>query len=238
MIDPLAKERKNLKSALRKFSDYWLTDASFGLLLLILLFTVFVLPILIEYGHVNPIFVNSVFLFLFFTGIWSSRNRFIVFSTTSLFFLQLGLRLLRFSDTEFEFYLLERVVGILNMMVFIFLNFSLLFRDFEVNVYRVIGAVNVYLSVAILGAFVFEIIYLITGESIAGQMVLQGLDQDFASYIYFSMVSLTTVGFGDLYPTQIMAKMLSVFLSTIGILYPAVVIAKLVGSSALKNKSS
>jgi hypothetical protein len=238
MIDPLAKERKNLKSALRKFSDYWLTDASFGLLLLILLFTVFVLPILIEYGHVNPIFVNSVFLFLFFTGIWSSRNRFIVFFTTSLFFLQLGLRLLRFSDTEFEFYLLERVVGILNMMVFIFLNFSLLFRDFEVNVYRVIGAVNVYLSVAILGAFVFEIIYLITGESIAGQMVLQGLDQDFASYIYFSMVSLTTVGFGDLYPTQIMAKMLSVFLSTIGILYPAVVIAKLVGSSALRNKSS
>lgn len=238
MIHPFAKERKNLKSALRKFSDYWLTDASFGFLLLILLFTVFVLPILIEYGHVNPIFVNSVFLFLFFTGIWSSRNRFIIFFTTSLFFLQLGLRLLRFSDTEFEFYLLERVVGILNMMVFIFLNFSLLFRDFEVNVYRVIGAVNVYLSVAILGAFVFEIIYLITGESIAGQMVLQGLDQDFASYIYFSMVSLTTVGFGDLYPTQIMAKMLSVFLSTIGILYPAVVIAKLVGSSALRNKSS
>jgi hypothetical protein len=238
MIHPFAKERKNLKSALRKFSDYWLTDASFGLLLLILLFTVFVLPILIEYGHVNPIFVNSVFLFLFFTGIWSSRNRFIIFFTTSLFFLQLGLRLLRFSDTEFEFYLLERVVGILNMMVFIFLNFSLLFRDFEVNVYRVIGAVNVYLSVAILGAFVFEIIYLITGESIAGQIVLQGLDQDFASYIYFSMVSLTTVGFGDLYPTQIMAKMLSVFLSTIGILYPAVVIAKLVGSSALRNKSS
>lgn len=238
MIHPFAKERKNLKSALRKFSDYWLTDASFGFLLLILLFTVFVLPILIEYGHVNPIFVNSVFLFLFFTGIWSSRNRFIIFFTTSLFFLQLGLRLLRFSDTEFEFYLLERVVGILNMMVFIFLNFSLLFRDFEVNIYRVIGAVNVYLSVAILGAFVFEIIYLITGESIAGQMVLQGLDQDFASYIYFSMVSLTTVGFGDLYPTQIMAKMLSVFLSTIGILYPAVVIAKLVGSSALRNKSS
>jgi hypothetical protein len=238
MIHPFAKERKNLKSALRKFSDYWLTDASFGFLLLILLFTVFVLPILIEYGHVNPIFVNSVFLFLFFTGIWSSRNRFIIFFTTSLFFLQLGLRLLRFSDTEFEFYLLERVVGILNMMVFIFLNFSLLFRDFEVNIYRVIGAVNVYLSVAILGAFVFEIIYLITGESIAGQMFLQGLDEDFASYIYFSLVSLTTVGFGDLYPTQIMAKMLSVFLSTIGILYPAVVIAKLVASSALRNKSS
>jgi hypothetical protein len=49
-------------------------------------------------------------------------------------------------------------------------------------------------------------------------------------------VSLTTVGFGDLYPVQIMAKMLSVFLSTIGILYPAVVIAKLVASSGHGQK--
>jgi len=57
------------------------------------------------------------------------------------------------------------------------------------------------------------------------------LDDDFAEYIYFSMVSLTTVGFGDLYPINIMSKMLSVFLSTVGILYPAVVIAKLVGES-------
>lgn len=148
--------------------------------------------------------------------------------TTVLFLTQLGLRLLRFSDFDFEFYLAERIVGILNMMVFIFLNISLLFRDHEVNVYRIIGAVNVYLLVAILGSLLFEIIYLTTGTGIGGDVVLEGIDKDFALYIYFSLVSLTTVGFGDLYPIQIMAKMLSVLLSTIGILYPAVVIARLV----------
>ncbi|REG92636.1 potassium channel family protein [Algoriphagus antarcticus] len=227
------KRGRQVKYAFKSFKDYWLTDASFAVLLLILLFTVFVLPILIEYGHVHALFVNTVFLFLFFTGIWSSRNRFLVVLTTVLFVTQLGLRILRFSNYDFEFYLAERIVGILNMMVFIYLNIRLLFRNYEVNIYRVIGAVNVYLLVAILGAFVFEIIYLTTGSGIGGDVVLEGIDKDFALYIYFSLVSLTTVGFGDLYPIQVMSKMLSVFLSTIGILYPAVVIARLV--SAGKN---
>lgn len=231
MIDQAARKAKPVRRVFKHFTDYWLTDASFGVLLLILVFTVFVLPILIEYENVHFIFVNTVFLFMFFTGIWSSRERFLVFLTSGLFFTQLGLRLLRFSELDFEFYLSERIVGILNMLVFIFLNIRLLFRDREVNIYRIIGAINVYLLVAILGAFLFEIIHLMTGSGIAGVGNLQGIDEDYAQYIYFSLVSLTTVGFGDLYPTQIMAKMLSVFLSTIGILYPAVVIARLVGTS-------
>ncbi|WP_296697844.1 potassium channel family protein [Algoriphagus sp.] len=225
------RKGKPVQKAFKNFTEYWLTDASFGVLLLILLFTVFILPILIEYEHVHIVFVNAVFLFLFFTGIWSSREKVLIFLTSGLFFTQLGLRLLRFSDFDFEFYLSERLVGILNMLVFIFLNIRLLFRDMEINIYRVIGAINVYLLVAILGAFVFEIIQLITGTGIAGATDLKGVDEDYPQYIYFSLVSLTTVGFGDMYPTHIMAKMLSVFLSTVGILYPAVVIARLVGAN-------
>ena len=230
-----SKETNNFKTALKSFTDYWLTDASFAILLLLLVFIVFVLPILIEYGHVQSVFVNTVFLFLFFTGIWSSKNNLLIFVTSILFFTQLGLRILRFSDLDFQFYLSERIVGILNMMVFILLNIKLLFRDSEINIYRVVGAINVYLLMAILGAFVFEIIHLMTGASISGSPNLAGLDEDYPYYIYFSLVSLTTVGFGDLYPVQVMAKMLSVFLSTIGILYPAVVIAKLVSGSHPKN---
>jgi hypothetical protein len=82
-----------------------------------------------------------------------------------------------------------------------------------------------------MGAFALEIIQITTGHSISGDESLSGQDQDFVTYIYFSLVSLTTVGFGDFVPTQIAAKMLAVFLSTIGILYPAVVIAKLVGTA-------
>jgi hypothetical protein len=220
-----------VKNAYDKLKAYWLSDASFSLLLVILIFTVFILPILISYQKVDAIFVNLVFLFMFFTGIWSSRQKSLIVITSILFTVQLGLRLLRFSDLPAEFYLEERIVVLINLVVFIILNIKLLFRNSEVSVYRVIGAVNVYLLVAVMGAFALEIIQITTGHSISGDESLAGQDQDFVTYIYFSLVSLTTVGFGDFVPTQIAAKMLAVFLSTIGILYPAVVIAKLVGTA-------
>lgn len=227
----------HVRKVLKRITDYWLNDASFVVLLVALIFTVFVLPILIDYGHVNMLFVNLVFIFLFFTGIWASDNKLLISLTTLLFFTQLVLRILRFSDLPVEFYFLERIVGLLNMVVFIFLNIRLLFRNYEINLYRIIGAINVYLLMAILGAFALEVIQISIGSSISGiskdvpVKELTGVDQDFSTYIYFSLVSLTTVGFGDYTPVNIMSKMLSVMLSTTGILYPAVVIAKLVGSS-------
>lgn len=57
----------------------------------------------------------------------------------------------------------------------------------------------------------------------------------FGDFMYFSLVSLSTVGFGDVHPSNTLAKMLSSFLSVLGILYPAVVIAKLVSYASKKT---
>ncbi|PZV83827.1 ion channel [Algoriphagus aquaeductus] len=229
--------KAQLQNLIRHINEYWLTDASFVVLLVTLIFTVFFLPVLIEFGQMDVFFVNLVFLFLFFTGIWSSANTFLMVLTSLLFVAQLVLRLLRFSSLPVEFYLAERVVGLANMMVFIFLNIRLLFRNDEINLYRVIGAINVYLLLAVLGAFAFEIVNLLLGDSISGLHEFSGLDQDFSVYIYFSLVSLTTVGFGDYIPVNVVSKMISVFLSAVGILYPAIVISKLVGSSVQRKQS-
>ncbi|MFN3996502.1 potassium channel family protein [Algoriphagus sp.] len=219
-----------MKNLIDKITENWLTEVSIISLLISLIFTVFILPILIELGHVNFVFVNAVFVFLFFVGIWSSDTKLLVFFTSILFLVQLSLRIIRFSDLPIDFYLAERIIGLLNMAAFIFLNIRLLFKDHESNTYRIMGAVNVYLLVAIYGAFGFEVIQLIMGDSISDTVELSGVDSDFSTYIYFSMVSVTTVGFGDFVPVNIASKMLSVFLSMVGILYPAIVIARLIGA--------
>lgn len=224
-----------MKSLVEKIIENWLTEISIIALLISLIFTVFFLPILIELGHVNFFFVNAVFVFLFFVGIWSSDTRLLVFFTSFLFLVQLSLRILRLSDLPINFYLAERIIGLLNMSAFIFLNIRLLFKDHESNIYRIMGAVNVYLLVAIYGAFGFEVIQLVMGDSISDIVELSGVDSDFSTYIYFSMVSVTTVGFGDFVPVNIVSKMLSVFLSMVGILYPAIVIARLVSSPGVKK---
>ena len=230
--------RAQVKKVAGHINDYLVNDLSFVALLFILIFIVFVLPVLIELGHLDMFFVNLVFIFLFFTGIWSCNNRFLVVLTSFLFIAQVTLKLLRIGEIQQDIYLFERVVGILNMGVFIFLNIRLLFRNQEVNLYRIIGAINVYLLVAITGAFGFEIIHLTVGTSIENlnqslsSRPISGVEEDFAGHLYFSLVSLTTVGFGDYTPVNILSKMLAVFLSTIGILYPAVVIARLVGADS------
>ena len=87
--------RAQVKKVAGHINAYLVNDLSFVVLLLVLLFIVFILPVLIEYGHLDMFFVNLVFIFLFFTGIWSCNNRFLVLLTSSLFIAQVTLKLLR-----------------------------------------------------------------------------------------------------------------------------------------------
>lgn len=201
-----------------------------------LVFTVFIMPVLLVGGVVDILFLNILFLTLYFIGIFSSEDKWNIYISSFLFFAHLILLMIRFDDTPKQYYLLERLVGLVNMSLFIFINVRLLFRNAERNIFRVIGAVNVYLLFALMGAFAFEILKIQTGKSIAGNISLQNNDTDYAVYIYYSLVSLTTVGYGDIYPDGMASRMLSVLLSAVGILYPAVVIARLVTNNIVSSK--
>lgn len=220
---------------LKKAKNYWVSDTSFVTLLAMLLFTVFILPVMIDREGDSTIFLNIMFILLFIVGIFSAMERGFLIASISMVTIHFLLRLIRFTDNPYEFYLLERIVIILNLILLGVINVRLLFRDQEVNTYRVIGAVNVYLLVALAGAFGYEVIQLLTGNSIGGEIKISGMDVDFGDYMYFSLVSISTVGFGELYPVHMSSKMLSVFLSALGILYPAVVIAKLVSFATEKK---
>ena len=127
------------------------------------------------------------------------------------------------------------LVQFANGLIFIFINLRLLFRDQIVNTYRIVGAVNVYLLLALVGALALEVIHAATGASIGGNVVLSGKDGDYVHFIYFSLASLTTVGFGDIYAVSTFARMLATFLSTLGVLFPAIVIARLVGLASSRS---
>lgn len=222
---------------LKKTKNYWISDASFLSLFLMLLATVFLLPVMIANEEDSTVFLNLMFVVLFFVGVFSSKEKaFLVFSV-SLLSIHIVLKLIRFGDNPYEFYLLERIVILFNLLLFVIINFRLLFRDDQVNLYRVIGAVNVYLLVALIGAIGFEIVQLTHGQSIGGSVEFGDNERDYIHYMY-SLVCITTVGFGDIFPINMPTKMLSVFLSALGILYPAVVIARLVSSAGVAKKNS
>jgi len=224
-------------NAVKAFRSYWLRDVSFVSLLIILIFVVFILPVLMDKDVESMVLFNIVLISIFFVGIWSAQNSFELILSAALFMIHLILKIIRFSDNEWEFKVFENVVASLNTMVFIFINFRLLFRNQQFNFQRVLGAVNVYLLIAMLGAFGYELVNLLEGSSIEGNIELYENERDFSNYIYFSLVSLTTVGYGDIFPANQISRMISVFLSAIGILFPAIVIARLVSSVGNENKA-
>lgn len=215
----------------QQFRSYWIRDASFVALFFMLLFTVFMLPVIIGNTAEGVLLLDIMLLVLFFTGIWSAQRRGLIVVSSVLFIIHLVLKMVRYADIPHEYEIEERLVACLNLLVFAYINISLLFRDGKVNFERIIGAVNVYLLLALLGAFVYELLAAYTGKQVLeGNLTLTGTASDYSHYAYFSLVSLTTVGFGDIYPATQAARLVSVFLSTVGILYPAVVIARLVSA--------
>jgi hypothetical protein len=224
-----------MRNLLRNFQAYWLADASFVTLLVMLITAVFVLPVVMESSGRGVLLFNILLLGVFLSGIFSTRSVPLMSVSAILFGIHLTLRLIRYGENPYSFFVLENVIGIANAMVFIFINLRLLFRDQIVNAYRIVGAVNVYLLLALMGALTLEVIHAATGVSLGGNVVLSGTDDDDVHFIYFSLVSLTTVGYGDIYAVSTTARMLATFLSTLGVLFPAIVIARLVGLASSRS---
>jgi hypothetical protein len=224
-----------MRDLLRKFQAYWLADASFVTLLVVLICAVFVLPVVMEITDHGVLLFNTLLLGVFFSGIFSTRNVGLIVLSSVLFGIHLALRLIRFGENPYSFFVLENIIGIANALVFIFINLQLLFRDQIVNSYRIIGAVNVYLLMALMGALALEVVHAATGASLGGNVELTGTDKDYVYFIYFSLTSLTTVGFGDIFAVNTAARMMSTLLSTLGVLFPAIVIARLVGLASAKG---
>src|SRR5512139_3574284 len=209
-----------MRNLIRNLQSYWLADASFITLLIMLIAAVFVLPVIMEVSSHGVLLFNILLLSVFFSGIFSTRSVGLISLSATLFSIHLTLRLIRFGDNPYSFFVLENVVGIANALVFILINLRLLLRDKSVNTYRIVGAVNVYLLFALMGALALEVIHATTGASIGGNDVLSGAEDDYVHFIYFSLTSLTTVGFGDIHAVNAPAKMLATFLSTVGMLFP------------------
>jgi len=108
-----------------------------------------------------------------------------------------------------------------------------LFRQPHVSLGELSAAVGCYLLLAINGAFLFAIIdYLIPGSFIAlgaGIPLPAGPLPHFSNYLYFSLTSLTTLGYGDIVPVSPPARVFSSLESAIGQIYLTVLVARLVG---------
>jgi len=138
--------------------------------------------------------------------------------------------------------ILNWISKILNILFFIYIvaNFiSIIARSKTVNTKVILESINGYL---LLG-FVFSL--LITIAMLYDPMAFKFPEEtilydhqvnNFSNYMYYGLVTLSTLGYGDILPTLPFSKSLATLTSITGQLYIAIIIAMLVGKYAGQKK--
>lgn len=91
---------------------------------------------------------------------------------------------------------------------------------------KLLTAINFYLLTGI----TFSYIYLLVNLFTPGAFDLASQDiSDWPDYLYFSFVTLTTLGYGDILPLSPLAQSLVSLEAIVGVLSPTVMIARFVG---------
>lgn len=101
-------------------------------------------------------------------------------------------------------------------------------REFErVNLQAVLGLLTVYLLLGLLFSYGFLLVGSMTGEFFSSG------ERRAASYVYFSYITLATVGYGDLTPVAGLPRALAVLEALVGQLYLVSVVALAIGRFGL-----
>jgi len=93
---------------------------------------------------------------------------------------------------------------------------------------KIVGAICIYLLIGL----IWSLLYLFLAQTIPG--AFNGLEQavwyeNFADAAYYSFVTLTTLGYGDISPVTPVARFLVYMEAIVGVFYMAILVASLVG---------
>jgi Ion channel len=103
-----------------------------------------------------------------------------------------------------------------------------LYAPGRITFHRLQGAVVVYLSLAMIFATAFSVVWELIPGAFANLPPAARGPSEFATMLYFSLATLTTTGYGDIVPLNPFARSLANLESVIGPFYLAITVARLV----------
>jgi hypothetical protein len=133
---------------------------------------------------------------------------------------------------------LEITLKLACLAILVFMTLKRTLRPGPVTRHRVIGGIAGYLLIGYTWAFAYQLVAHQAPDAIhveCGNMTDAPSTQP-NQLLYFSFVTLTTVGYGDVHPVGSVVRSLAVAEALVGQLYLAILIASLVGM-ALQTKS-
>lgn len=98
----------------------------------------------------------------------------------------------------------------------------------EVTQDKILGAISIYFLIGFTWASLYHIVSSLQPEAFSGSdMFLAGAGPSEPDFIYFSFITLLTVGYGDVRPISGIARSLAMLEGIVGVLYMGVFISRL-----------
>ena len=211
-------------------------QTNFFYLLVALLLLLVAIPLADALDIVSaPLVRGLVFSGLLLVGVWSLKGGGRYFSVGMAFVVTgvaLNVIAINSHSTIFQYTSSLALIGFL----FVAIAFTLQQVAFgtEINANRLVGAICVYLLLGVIWALAYTLVHLISPGSFSGFSPTQGTGWD-SEWLYFSFVTMTTLGYGDILPVSAMARALAYMQAVVGQFYIAVLVAGLVGAYVSKR---
>jgi hypothetical protein len=109
-----------------------------------------------------------------------------------------------------------------------------------VDMNRIAGAISIYMLIGLIWSCLYFFVSLIEPQAFNGLPDLstddvRNVNAAFMDLLYYSYVSLSTLGYGDITPVSRAAQSLAYLEAICGVMYVAVLVAALVGSYGNKR---
>lgn len=204
-------------------------DHSLALLFFFLvLYGFIVYPLVGESGNTDPVAAWSFTIVLVLGVLATTKHRGARMGMTALAGLAFTSHWLHFYIREHAMHIIASSAAALFFLVLSALITRRVFRSGRITIYRILGALAVYLIIGIMWGEVYILIYLFEPQSFYFSPHTQNGQPPVSELIYFSFTTLTTVGFGDILPVHPVARSMATLEALAGQLYPAVLLARLV----------
>ncbi|MDX2505395.1 MAG: ion channel [Gammaproteobacteria bacterium] len=207
---------------------------NFSYLLISLVFLLFSSACVDEFmilSGLGQYFVVALTIISMSIGVWSIRSSRYAFNTS--LGLVLGILVITLIVGVLDMAQLE-FIHILLMLFFFLITLKLaseqaLFSG-QITSNSIIGSICIFLLLGL----IWVMLYLLVAEFIPD--AFSGVEQtswkqNLPDFIYFSFVTLTTLGFGDLLPLSPLARFLVYMEAVVGVFYMAIVVSSLVGAA-------
>ncbi|TFU05632.1 potassium channel protein [Polymorphobacter arshaanensis] len=219
------RARSRLQSAQARVSTAF-RERMLTVLLVLLLLLAFVVPSAVQSVFQAELLVDILLTLVLIAGTMAvSANRPLMMAMAVLAFLAMGLR---WSEWILPGTLLP-IVRESSVLITLFV----LAIAVAINVFssstdiseRIVGTVILYLLIGMIWGIAYMAIATRHPDAFAQTRVVEF---PITNWIYFSFVTLTTVGYGDVLPVSRIARSLATLEALIGQLYPAIIIARMV----------